>query len=525
MKKGVILLFILTMLCARMHAGNSESRIWDVKVHNVNDVEMCVSNFGKIGQDASGDVGCWWPTGSGQNYICGAGIWFGVRDSVASDSIDTLVTVGYLPFFGQSEFAPGLSGQDPDDDDVIVYLYPNDWPPPSYTFPMAPQHVLSHQDSWCCYNDSDVTYHTPDDTRPIGIEIYQTIYAWCDTLVEDLIFITCEVKNVSEDTLHDCYIGFCADCDIGSEMGTSGNDRYAGIVGRWYVVNGESLWVDDCAFQWQEFEEPGWASYPGVIGCDLVQTPPDLVQGCDKDGDGILDQYECDSAYYVNNLPIYMWDVDNDSVPDWRDPSEWPQYGMNTMKRFTVDTEPTLDGGRYRLLAGYDSYGYFPFDTLTSGPGDQRFLQASGPFDLGPDSSATIICAVMFADLYGIFNVPDTAVAIIDQFAQLWYDMYWFRYFPGVEEHAADERIMAISIIPNPMKGRAQLQFNMARPGHVTATVYDAAGRLIRHVADEDLTIGQHTINIESDGLSSGTYFVVLETGSHNTTRAFVVVK
>ena len=522
MNKGIYILCLLSTLFAGTNTVNNENRIWDVRVHNVNNVEMCVSNFGKIGQDASGDVGCWWPTGSGQNYICGAGMWFGTRDSIASDSVDTLVTAGFIPYYGQSEFAPGLSGQDPDDDYVRVYFYPVDWPPPAYTFPMAPQYVRSHQDSWCCYNDSDAVYHTPGDTRPLGIEVYQTIYVWVNPLIEDILFVICEVKNVSADTLQDCYIGFCADCDIGSEMGTSANDRYGGIIDRWYVVDGESLWVDDIGYQWQQADEPGWASYPGVIGCDLVQAPPDLVAWCDKDGDGIPDQYECDSAWYMLNLPYDLWDVDNDLCPDWRDPSEWPQYGVTAMKQFTVDTEPTLDGERYRLLAGYDAYGYNPYDTLPTNPGDQRFLLSSGPFDFGPDSSVTIICAFMFADWFGLYETPDTAVVLIDQYAQEWCDMYWHL---TIEEYLDNSISSFFSIIPNPAIDRTYVQFNMVQSGHVAVKVYNCAGQMVQCVYDQKRSAGQHSVVIHTNELSSGTYFAVLETEMNSTTQSFVVLR
>lgn len=59
---------------------------------DTNQIEISISNFGKYGQTSSGTSGCWWPKGSGQNYIFGAGIWFGTIDSVTGD---TLVTIGY----------------------------------------------------------------------------------------------------------------------------------------------------------------------------------------------------------------------------------------------------------------------------------------------------------------------------------------------------------------------------------------------------------------------------------------------
>jgi len=149
-------------------------RIWDRKWHNINNVEMVITNYG------TWDNPCYWPRGSNHNYIFGSGLWLGTIDSVFSD---TLVSVGYGPHGGETEFGPGLYGQDPNAPYVIIYMYPDPWPAPIDTFPMAPQRPKSDQDSWCCYNDCDSNYHVPGDTRPIGVEVYQTVYAWARNLL------------------------------------------------------------------------------------------------------------------------------------------------------------------------------------------------------------------------------------------------------------------------------------------------------------------------------------------------------
>jgi len=254
-------------------------RGFQVMIHDINQVEMCISNFGKFGQTAEYLAGCWWPTGSEQNYIWGAGLWFG---AIVDD--DTLVTVGYSPYSGESEFTPGLISMSWEDPDAIVYIWPWSWPPPADKFPMAPQLALSHQDSWCTYNDLDPGYHSPGDTRPIGVEVYQTVYAWDLSLVQDVIFIKYVVRNVTGTTLANCYFGVCTDNDIGFEGGY-GNDLISGIVGRWYWTEGESLWVDNLGYQWQEQPEQGWEGFPGTIAFDYLQSPWDLVAGMDKDNE------------------------------------------------------------------------------------------------------------------------------------------------------------------------------------------------------------------------------------------------
>jgi hypothetical protein len=244
----------------------------------------------------------------------------------------------------------------------------------------------------------------------------------------DIAYLVFEIKNVSGMTMKDVYLGICADIDIGNEVSGGTNDRFSGIVGQWYVIDGDSFWIDNLAYQWQETEEPGTPPWcPGAIGFDLIRTPYDLVEGEDKDGDDILDQYERDSVYFVNNLPLVMWDVDHDGLQDWGDPSEIPQFGMTALKRFTLNLEPNLDYERYITLAGYNfrTLMYEPYDTVPSDPDDQRWLQASGPFDLMPDSTVTLVLALMFADWMGIYYRPDTGLVLVDYWAQLFHDMNW----------------------------------------------------------------------------------------------------
>jgi hypothetical protein len=491
------------------------SREFQIVRHNGNNVELCVSNYGKFGQDETGNnAGCWWPIGSGHNYIYGAGIWFGTVDSLTGD---TLVSVGYLPYSGASEFAPGRSGMSVNDPDAIIYLYPSTWPPNPNPYPMAPNMCLSHQDSWCCYNDSDISYHVPGDTRPIGLEVYQTVYVWNLPAIEDVVWFFYDVKNVSGARLNDCHLSVTTDCDIGN---VSTNDICTGIVHQMYAIGGDTNFIDYLGYQWQTASVPS-----GAIGFDLLQTPFLLEEGHDRDLDGIPDQYERDSVWYVNNLPMSMWDVDNDGVPDWRDASQNPQIGMTAFKQFTVNTEPQLDPARYMTLAGYNYQTgiYEPYDTLIPAAADQRFLMSSGFFDLGPDSIATIAFAIFFADWYGIYGTPDTALVGIDAIVQDYYDMYWYLY-TGIEENI-EMRILdcEMRILPNPVSNTGVVSFSLPTATRVSLKLYNTLGQLVETVYDGFKTAGVHESTLSTQNLPQGTYFVVLDTGDFNTCRSIVI--
>jgi hypothetical protein len=522
MKVCIIVLLAIGSLFAttRYNGGNRPAVI---AVHDTNDVELYISNYGKFGQTGSGEPGCFWPKGSGHDYIFGAGIWFGTVDSATGD---TLVTIGYGPHGGETEFVPGLKGMSQSHPDAIIFMHPENWPAPDSALPMAPQDTTSHEDSWCCMNDCDSNAHIPGDTRPIEIEMYQTGYAWDLPVIDDVVFLTFEIKNVSGHGLYDCYVGIAADNDIGNESGT-GNDIIAGIVGQWFYVAGESLWLDAVGYQWQREIEPTpsppW--WPGAIAFDLLETPLDLVEGQDKDSDGIPDQYERDSSYYWNNVPPSRWDVDCDNVPDWRDHSENPQFGMTAFKRFTLSNEPNIDAERYLTLAGYDINGqYNPFDTAPPMPDDQRFLMSSGPFDVPADSSIFMIFAVMLTDWDSLQVRPDTAVALIDKWAQLWYDMYWFKY-TGIEENTGQPLVSDIAIAPNPVSGFARVSFTIMQSGLVSLTLYNSIGQVTKRITKEHVQSGVHEVDIDTRGLAQGTYFVVVETSDKKLSRSLVILR
>jgi len=397
-------------------------RGFEKTIHNANNIEMYTTNYGILANKTAGilqwEPGLYWPKGSGHDYGLGIGPWFA---AIEQSTNDTLVTVGFWLGDGSSEWVPGLHEMPLNDPDARIYMYPSDWPPPISVFPMAPQAINSFQDSWTVYNDLNPKYHHPFDTRPIGLEVYQTIYAWDIPVVKDVIYIKFDFKNVSENELKNCYFGLFA--PVGTAVPT--NEIIGMILERWYEVESESVCINNIAYLWQ-VEEEWWNEVPGVIGIDLLQTPWDLVMGNDKDKDGIPDEHERDSIYYVTNLPDSMWDIDGDLTPDWRDPSEIPQLGMTAFK----DVEkiyPHSDPERYLVLAGYDyrTMLYNPYDSMPSDTSIHILLLSSGPFNLSPDSMITVVIGIMITDWYNDYQLPDTALAEVDYYTQLVFDKNW----------------------------------------------------------------------------------------------------
>lgn len=503
-----------------MDTGYIDTNGVNYRLHDINQVEFYITNTGIIALRPGNMIGCWWPKGTGQNYLEGVNIWFGTVDS---ETGDTLVSTAFPQYYGEGEFRPGLSGQDPKSDITAIYMYPDRWPPPADTFPMAPTKVVSHQDSWCAFNDSAPEYH---DTRPIGIEVYQTGYAWNYPLVQDMIYMIYEARNVSDRVLRGNYLGFYVLPEIGNNSG-AGNDMAVAIPARRYrFAGGDSVLADDIGYGWQEAIEPGWGVVPGTIGFDLVQSPFDLVPGHDKDKDGIPDQYERDSAYYIQNVPHDRWDADSDFIPDWRDASQNPQVGMSAFKRLNLLYRPDRDPKRYLTMAGYNfnTGTHEPFDTVPPPPDQIFFVLSCGPFDLMPDSSAVIALGIMFVNWDYFYGTPDTALVLADRWLQdVWDGLYFESGVSRLPPTIYDSTFFVIT--PNPSNNRAIATLTLAESQDVTVGLFDVCGRKVLDLCHGSLDRGRHELTFAVRGYPQGTYFLVIKTADKQYTRRLVIVK
>jgi hypothetical protein len=100
----------------------------------------------------------------------------------------------------------------------------------------------------------------------------------------------------------------------------------------------------------------------------------------------------------------------------------------------------------------------------------------------------------------------------------------------GVEEPLMPEATYLSQNYPNPFNPVTEIAFGIKTPGAVTLRIYDAAGRLVRTLVDENLPAGHYR---ESwNGLSggghkvvSGVYFYKLHAAGFEQTRKMVLLR
>lgn len=347
------------------------NRIYDMKWLNINKWRCPFYNDGRYGIDitrGSGRAGGSWPQPYLNQYIFGAGLWFGSLKRRADDTakVDTLVTFGYNPNSGGTEMTPtsaanaaGGAGSQND----RVFVYPSDWPPrPRDWFvkegvpdSLVPTEAFSLMDMWCVYSDLGAENHIAPG-KPQGIEIYQTVYAWNYPSNQDIFFLIYMVRNAGTDTLKKCFMGAVMDPDIGAAP-------------------------DD------------------MVGLLLNDTVPGagLVQNVGYAGD--YDNYEAPSDDWQEGTPgVFAYKF----LESPRGPGG-TRLGMKAFKKFTIDIDPVTDPAQYMTMAGFDyrTGVYSPYDSVDLVPADKRFIQCSGPFDLAPGQVEKLIVAAMCAPFGG----------------------------------------------------------------------------------------------------------------------------
>jgi len=85
--------------------------------------------------------------------------------------------------------------------------------------------------------------------------------------------------------------------------------------------------------------------------------------------------------------------------------------------------------------------------------------------------------------------------------------------------------VLALAVYPNPATQRAMLGMDLPEPGRVRAVLYDALGRQVALLANEDRPAGRHALAIQVAGLPAGAYVVRVEAGGDSVMQRLTVVR
>lgn len=213
--------------------------------------------------------------------------------------------------------------------------------------------ILSDQDSYCVYNDSNNTVSI------LGIQIAQTGYAFGVTFAKNIIFYKYEITNHGSQDLEDFYFCLYIDCDVGNVSGgipEYDDDRIDFIKEQSLVY----FFDDGISTEW-----PGGKT--GFFGAMFIKTPE--VNGIEL---GATDMH----------YNIYNDDYDIDSI----------QYGI-------MSSDPDLYnssvGSKYFHIGGNPDLHFDDPATIPASGLDLLAYLSSGPYTLGRNDTLIFITALV----------------------------------------------------------------------------------------------------------------------------------
>jgi hypothetical protein len=373
-KKKLIKLVLVVAMILAFTSFSAEARIkqspsklakplldpTDAKYLTINSLKMPIQNDAIFAQNPfTGRAGTEWPQGTENFYLYGAGIWIGAQIPAGGGALKKVVSYGYNPNDGYSEWGPG----------IITSPYHADHgvagPPPTYPILLSTEitswlsadsaswplkdslgnlKFVSAEDSWCFYNDADFDYHDPQASPgdQLNVLVKQTTYSFNAQYNKDIIFMTWDIFNQGDRDLDSVYIGITVDPDLGNATDD--------MVG--FDSTRNLCWV----YNYNPDFDQDITGRPGVMGFRFFESP-------------------LDSAGY--------------------------QLGLTSLTLFTLATDPANDEQRYNTMAGRTTSGDprpgGPFDVDVS-PEDKRFCQGTGPFKLAVGDSVRVVFGIIAAD-------------------------------------------------------------------------------------------------------------------------------
>ena len=186
----------------------------------------------------------------------------------------------------------------------------------------------------------------------------------------------------------------------------------------------------------------------------------------------------------------------------------------------------------------------FSFDNGTHGTFDVDWPDALTPYGGSrsilkyKNATSTNIAGIVFEGKFTGGSVPGKLVYIAVPFETIYPEgkrsalmSKVFDFFEGqITDIALSEEVVPTQFqlkqnYPNPFNGITTIEYALPRKSRVQLTVYDALGRRIRTLVDEEQAPGTYRVSFQADGLASGVYYYILQSGGQRFVRQMVLVK
>jgi len=375
-------------------AGRPQAAAIDNRSYiGVNNLQMLVSNVGSFAFDPTGyfgkSDGLYFPRGTGNTVIFGAGLWIGARvngtprvtlaESSTEYSPGGMADSTFIADAGRFHVYKINRG-----DDATTNSDWADWPyadgapvlrnaagsdsldADGKRIPL----VLGDQTLWAVYNDANPGAHThrAGSTAPLGVEVQQHTFAYArGGALGNTIYMKFLIINKGSNLLEDTYVSLWCDPDVGNFTDDFVGCDTALSLGYAYNEGPDQIYGDNAP----------------AVGFDFLQGP--IIA---SPGDSAYQQGRWIHGY--RNLPMTSF---NKYVNGTDPTSALETY--NYMRGLLPNGDPVVDPDGDTTLFQVPGDPVTGTGWLDVNSGDRRFMMSSGPFTMAPGDTQEVVAAVI----------------------------------------------------------------------------------------------------------------------------------
>jgi hypothetical protein len=416
-------------------------------IHNASNIGLFFENRGKlyprfISQGPSGE----YPINSGKNYIYRINQFVGIPGNVVQGRFTTNEEWEAAYGYHNSDSARVAFSDDPDSWNPQL-----GWPVKDA---VGNNIILSDQDSYCVFNDSNNTVSI------LGIQIAQTGYAFGTNFAKNILFFKYELTNTSQNSYNGVYFHLHNDIDVGDVSGGLpewGDDKMNfiksqnlvyfyddGISGEW--PDGKTGFFGIMMLKTPEIN----GSQPGITDMHYMLYDDDNI----SDNDTIQYGYmSSDSSLYNSSVSSKYFHIGSSTNIHFDDPATIPAEGM--------DIQAHISSGPYTLNPG-DTLVYYT--AIVAGETYEELINAATVAQNAVDADFKLPKPPTRPKLYssaGDFKATifwdDNAEFSFDEFSG--YDFEGYRFYRSIDRGVSWVKITEFDLV-NTIGNNSGLQYS-----------------------------------------------------------------
>ena len=363
------------------------------------------------------------------------------------------------------------------------------------------------QTIFLCMSDADPTSHHSDEgfsggTVPLGAEVHLTAWCYSSAGYEDMQFLKWVVINRNTSSWDSTYFSIVCDPDLGYP-----NDDYIGCD----TTKNLGFCYNSSDF------DPVYGAHPPAVGIaflncrqpgfkfssfDFFTNPTGSGPNCESDPLHPFESYN------------YMKGLKKDGTP-------WLNVHSHLRTKFCFAFPGWNEGDGEIRNCGGDTTGF----AEGSPPGDKRFIMNSRLSNqtMNPGDTQVVEIAQMIARGADNLNSITKLLASVEMARQLCEAGFIIGINPV--SSIVPDKFSLFQNYPNPFNPATKIKFDIAKQSNAKIIIYDAVGREITVVLNEQLRAGTYSIDWNANNYPSGVYFYKLQTESYSETKKMMLIK